>query len=237
MVNIEGGYITASGRRGIHADDTSNVTGGTLLVTNSYEGIEASVINMKGGVSAIYSTDDGWNASNSDANFGESPVIHVSGGYHYVKTGSGDTDGIDSNGDIYFEGGVCVVEAGGNIIDKGDNGNAVYYTAGVFLGFGSQIEGIPSRESEMLQRQREFRHPLHGRAVRLCSFDICRYAVRVHGRLFPTCEYRWLRLYGRYGFRRDGNDPQLLRRLWRKRHDQRRFFRFDEQCAALPARM
>lgn len=143
VVNIEGGYITASGRRGIHADDTSNVTGGTLLVTNSYEGIEASVINMKGGVSAIYSTDDGWNASNSDANFGESPVIHVSGGYHYVKTGSGDTDGIDSNGDIYFEGGVLVVEAGGNIIDKGDSGNAVYYTAGVFLGFGSQIEGIP----------------------------------------------------------------------------------------------
>lgn len=144
VVNIEGGYITASGRRGIHADDTSNVTGGTFLVTNSYEGIEASVINMKGGVSAIYSTDDGWNASNSDANFGESPVIHVSGGVHYVKTGSGDTDGIDSNGDIYFEGGVLVVEAGGNIIDKGDSGNAVYYTAGVFLGFGTQNEGVPT---------------------------------------------------------------------------------------------
>lgn len=144
VVNIEGGYITASGRRGIHADDTSNVTGGTFLVTNSYEGIEASVINMKGGVSAIYSTDDGWNASNNDANFGESPVIHVSGGVHYVKTGSGDTDGIDSNGDIYFEGGVLVVEAGGNIIDKGDNNNSVYYTEGVFLGFGTQNEGVPT---------------------------------------------------------------------------------------------
>jgi len=140
VVNINNGFFSIIGRRGAHADDTLNVNGGTFVVTNSYEGLEAYVINMNGGVSAIYATDDGWNASNGSS----AGTINVTGGYHYVKTGSGDTDGIDSNGDINLKGGVLVIEAGGNIIDKGDNNNTVNYTGGILLGFGSQVEGTPS---------------------------------------------------------------------------------------------
>ena len=140
VVNINNGSFSIIGRRGAHADDTLNVNGGTFVVTNSYEGLEAYVINMNGGVSAIYATDDGWNASNGSS----AGTINVTGGYHYVKTGSGDTDGIDSNGDINLKGGVLVIEAGGNIIDKGDNNNTVNYTGGILLGFGSQVEGTPS---------------------------------------------------------------------------------------------
>ncbi|MBP5246711.1 MAG: carbohydrate-binding domain-containing protein [Fibrobacter sp.] len=137
---MNAGVITiAAGSQsdGIDVDSVLNLNGATIAVTSSYEGFEASIIRANAGVTSVYASDDGWNATKG------SPAIHVNGGYHYVKTGSGDTDGIDSNGDIYMEGGVLVIEAGGNTIDVGDRGS-MYYTGGILMGFGSRNEGLPS---------------------------------------------------------------------------------------------
>lgn len=155
--NLNAGILTiraGSNGDGIDVDSVLNLNGATIAVTSSYEGFEAAIINANSGVTSVYAADDGWNASNGLSSQGRGdrrtssmgagyPAINLNGGYHYVKTGSGDTDGIDSNGDIRVNGGVLVIEAGGNIVDVGDNGS-MYYTGGILMGFGAQNEGIPS---------------------------------------------------------------------------------------------
>lgn len=154
--NLNAGVITiaaGSSADGIDVDSVLNLNGATIAVTSSYEGFEAAMIHANGGVTSVYASDDGWNATKGSSSQGMGgsfsatgagyPAIHVNGGYHYVKTGSGDTDGIDSNGDINISGGVIVIEAGGNIVDVGDNGS-MYYTGGILMGFGSKNEGVPS---------------------------------------------------------------------------------------------
>ena len=154
--NLNAGVITiaaGSSADGIDVDSVLNLNGATIAVTSSYEGFEAAIIHANGGVTSVYASDDGWNATKGSSSQGMGgsfsatgagyPAIHVNGGYHYVKTGSGDTDGIDSNGDINISGGVIVIEAGGNIVDVGDNGS-MYYTGGILMGFGSKNEGVPS---------------------------------------------------------------------------------------------
>lgn len=154
-VRINGGDITiAATDDAIHGDVLFQLNSGKVTVTQSYEGFEAYELEINGGESSVYASDDGWNAAGGtdntssgdsfrpgQSNSTSSGVIHIKGGYHYVKTGSGDTDGIDSNGDINVIGGALVIEAGGNIID---NNGSVNYTAGILLGMGKQIEGIPS---------------------------------------------------------------------------------------------
>lgn len=155
-IRINGGNITiAATDDAIHADVLFNLNDGKIQVTTCYEGFEAYELQISGGETSVSASDDAWNAaggsdnnSSNDSfrpggNSTSSGIINLSGGYHHVKTGSGDTDGIDSNGDINITGGVLVIEAGGNIIDKGDNGN-VNYTSGILLGMGKQNEGVPS---------------------------------------------------------------------------------------------
>ena len=105
-VNIIGGkvYIT-SGDDGIHADNTLNISGGYVNVLTSYEGLEANQIKISGGESYVYATDDGVNASKS---ISTTPAILVSGGLLDVTVGSGDTDGIDSNGNYTQTGGTVI---------------------------------------------------------------------------------------------------------------------------------
>lgn len=164
--NLNAGVITISAGSdddGIDVDSVLNLNGATVTVKSSYEGFEAAIINANAGVTNVYASDDGWNASDgsgssamggmggmggASASGAGYPVINVNGGYHYVKTGSGDTDGIDSNGDININGGVIVIEAGGNTIDVGDAGS-MYYTGGILMGFGSQNEGVPSGGSSV----------------------------------------------------------------------------------------
>lgn len=160
--DLNAGVITISaGDDGIDIDSTLNLNGATITVVTSVEGFEAATINANAGVTSVYATDDGWNASNGTSSGGMGgmggmwggsssttgaiePTINLNGGYHYVKTASGDTDGIDSNGDINFNGGILVIEAGQNIIDVGDNNYTVNYTGGIVFGFGTQNEGVPS---------------------------------------------------------------------------------------------
>lgn len=156
-VRINGGDITiAASDDAIHGDVLFELNNGKINVTTCYEGFEAYTLNINGGVTSVIARDDAWNAaggtdntSSSTDNFrpgggnsgSSSGIMNINGGYHYVKTPSGDTDGIDSNGDININGGVIVIEAGNNIIDIG---GSVNYTAGIMLGFGKTNEGVPS---------------------------------------------------------------------------------------------
>ena len=65
-IYIEDGTLNlASGDDGIHAATALLITGGSITVTESYEGLEADSIDITGGEISVTSSDDGLNASTS----------------------------------------------------------------------------------------------------------------------------------------------------------------------------
>lgn len=144
-VTVNGGKITIDAQydQGIHGQNTLTVNGGDIYVSNSYEAFEGITITMNGGVTSIYASNDGWNASVSSSGLSGTPSINIKGGYHYLNVGSGDTDCLDSNGGMSFSGGVLIVE-GGSTLDGGDGNYTFSYTGGKLMLFGSGVENSPS---------------------------------------------------------------------------------------------
>lgn len=112
-IYITGGNLSiTSDDDGIHADCNFEITGGYVHVLKSYEGIEANIITFNGGISEVYASDDGLNATKIK----ETPYIYFKLGTIYIDALG---DGIDSNGNI--------VMSGGNVIAIGpsNGGNGV----------------------------------------------------------------------------------------------------------------
>lgn len=139
---INGGSITiSSGDDGIHADKQLDVNDGYINVVTSYEGLEAITINLNGGKIYVYATDDGINACTGDGK--TSPIVNVTGGYIDVTTASGDTDGIDSNGNYVQTGGFVLVKGGsssGNVSGSIDVDGTVTITGGTCVALGGICE-------------------------------------------------------------------------------------------------
>ena len=94
----------AAGDDGIHASGNLVIDSGTYTVKNATEGIEGKAITINGGDINVYSTDDGVNAANKNAQ--QSDIYFtMTGGNLTVEVGQGDTDPIDSNGNITVTGG------------------------------------------------------------------------------------------------------------------------------------
>ena len=114
-VTINGGTITAySNDDGLHADGTLSVSAGTVSVTNSYEGVEGTTVNISGGYVSVNAKDDGINATATSGT-----AIAISGGTVYIYcTG----DGIDSNSRTSYQG---IVFSGGNtVVISNSSGNS-----------------------------------------------------------------------------------------------------------------
>lgn len=139
---INGGTITiSSGDDGMHADKQLDVNDGYINIVTSYEGLEAMTINLNGGKIYVYATDDGINACTGDGK--TSPIINVTGGYIDVTTASGDTDGIDSNGNYIQTGGMVLVKGGsssGNVSGSIDVDGTVTITGGTCVALGGICE-------------------------------------------------------------------------------------------------
>lgn len=117
-IYITGGNLSiTSDDDGIHADNNIDITGGYIKVLKSYEGLEANIITINGGVSEIYASDDGLNATKIK----ETPYIYFKSGTIYINA---DGDGIDSNGNIEMTGGNVIAigpSNGGNGVLDFDN--------------------------------------------------------------------------------------------------------------------
>ncbi len=151
---IEGGSFTIrAGDDGVHATTTVTVNGGSLSITAA-EGMEATQVIIGDGVIDISASDDGVNAGRKSKAL--SVKVEISGGELTIAMGPGDTDGIDSNGDLIITGGTISITGqspfdydgsctytGGTIIVNGQETNTVTnQMMGGMMG-GGQMGGRP----------------------------------------------------------------------------------------------
>lgn len=151
----DGNLTVSSGDDGIHADAAVNIEGGTIVINESYEGIEGLSISISGGSTALTASDDGLNAAGGNASGGSQTFgsddwgggapggmidggtggsIVISGGSLKITAGG---DGIDSNGSLEISGGYTVVEGptqgDTSVLDFNSSGTL---TGGTFIGTG-----------------------------------------------------------------------------------------------------
>lgn len=104
-LTINGGTYKLSGTsNGIHAKGKLEINDGEFDIS-AEEALEATNIVINDGDINIKATDDGINAtSKSNANT-YAVQIEINGGNINIEMGQGDTDAIDSNGNLYIKGG------------------------------------------------------------------------------------------------------------------------------------
>ncbi len=98
----DGTFNITSSSDGIQGTTIVQIDGGDLTISSA-EGIESTYIQINGGNICIESNDDGINASRKSSAY--DVVVEFNGGYTTIVMGSGDVDGVDSNGSIYVNGG------------------------------------------------------------------------------------------------------------------------------------
>ena len=175
-ITVSGGtYTLSSGDDGIHADTDLEISENAtkISITKSYEGIEATNINIKGGTVSVVASDDGLNAAGGDNSSGDAQMrpgkglfssstgtLNISGGDIYIEMGG---DGIDANGSMSITGGTITVNgaiSGGTFIGTGASGMAQNFstdsTQGVIMvmtgtqSAGSTVKLTDSSNKELL---------------------------------------------------------------------------------------
>lgn len=159
-VAISGGiFEVSSGDDGVHADETLRIDGDSnLLITKSYEGIEALDIIINGGTIDITASDDGLNAAGGAdgsgfgrpgaGRFGEGQgEVAINGGVLIVNATG---DGLDSNGNLTINGGTVTVfgptNGGNGVLDYG---GSFALNGGTLFAVGSSgMAQTPSNSSE-----------------------------------------------------------------------------------------
>ncbi|MBQ3865110.1 MAG: carbohydrate-binding domain-containing protein [Clostridia bacterium] len=134
----EGTFTIQSRDDGIHADETVGITGGTFTISAA-EGIEATYVKIEGGDITIQASDDGINAGRKSNAY--TPTVEITGGTVTITMGAGDTDGIDSNGNIIITGGTISVN-GNSAFDY--DGQATF-TGGTVIVNGQQVTQLPNQ--------------------------------------------------------------------------------------------
>ncbi len=139
-ITVNGGSVTVySADDGFHADGSLSINGGYVNVAEAHEGLEANIININGGSVFVYGNDDGINARKGAS----TPLVNITGGYVDVTTSSGDTDAIDSNGNITISGGFVLVKGGsssGMVAGSVDADGTVTVTGGTIIALGGICE-------------------------------------------------------------------------------------------------
>lgn len=138
---IAGGDMSVgAGDDGIHAGALLYIADGSIVITESYEGLEGKQVAIAGGEITLKADDDGVNAASGGETADtfaaqEDTWIWISGGTLSVDAGG---DGIDSNGDLKIDGGTVTVA--GPVNDGNgtlDYNGAAEITGGCFMGTGS----------------------------------------------------------------------------------------------------
>jgi len=149
-----GGQLSvAAGDDGIKAEQVLTLSGGTATVSKSNEGLEAPTVNLSGATVNVTATDDGVNAtvgSTDTETQGGGGGMDTAQDAHLIISGgkvtvTAEGDGLDSNGDISVTGGTTVVNGptnGGN--GALDSNGDISVDGGVLIAAGSDgmAEGL-----------------------------------------------------------------------------------------------
>ncbi|MBR1496029.1 MAG: carbohydrate-binding domain-containing protein [Oscillospiraceae bacterium] len=138
-IYIAGGTFTiSSADDGIHANTLLTIDGGTFDITAA-EGLEATYIQINGGDTNIAASDDGINAARKSSV--SIPTVEFNGGTVTITMGAGDTDGVDSNGNLIINGGAINVTGRSAF----DYDGAAQYNGGTIIVNGQQVSSIPNQ--------------------------------------------------------------------------------------------
>ena len=122
----------------MHAESLLQIDGGNLDITAA-EGLEATYIRINDGQINISATDDGVNAAYKSSAY--TPTVEINGGTLTVTMGQGDTDGIDSNGNLIITGGTVNVTASSAF----DYDGTASFTGGTLIINGQQVDTLPNQ--------------------------------------------------------------------------------------------
>lgn len=148
-ITVSGGVCQIrTGDDGFHADNALYIRGGSITVTESYEGLEALVIEIADGDITLTASDDGINAgggtdqSGMGGMFGRDPFAATEGASLTIGGGNvcvyADGDGLDSNGSLTVSGGSVFVHGPTGSGDGAlDYDSTATVTGGIVVAFGS----------------------------------------------------------------------------------------------------
>ena len=141
-VYISGADISVEcGDDAIHAEAELIISGGSLDLTG-HEGLEGCTIQITDGTLTVYATDDAINATYSNGN--TVPSIVIDGGEISVTVSAGDTDALDSNGNLIINGGTINISAQSPFDFDGQgqlNGGTVYVNGTQVTSLTNQMMG------------------------------------------------------------------------------------------------
>ena len=122
----------------IHATYKLRIDGGSFNITAA-EGLEATYVQINDGSINIRAGDDGINAGRKSSAC--VPTIEFNGGTTTIVMGAGDTDGVDSNGNIIVNGGTISVTGNSAF----DYDGVAQYSGGTIVINGSVVNTIPNQ--------------------------------------------------------------------------------------------
>ncbi|MCR5250567.1 MAG: carbohydrate-binding domain-containing protein [Lachnospiraceae bacterium] len=146
-IYIADGTITVNASDdAIHGTTVVRIDGGDLTLTGQ-ECIEGTYIQINDGTIDISASDDGINAASKSSSY--TPLYEQNGGVVTIRMGAGDTDGVDSNGDIIINGGTIDITGQSTF----DHDGTATYNGGTIIENGQQTDTISNQE---------FGHPMGG---------------------------------------------------------------------------